>query len=148
MKTLDEVIKGFECCQEINCAECPYANWDNTDIVRCDPMDKEDDALHYLKAFRDAKDALETEKDRYAEAIEAWNRAMSVDRGLDEWCTDCKEYDQDKQCCHRWNRVIKNVVDEVRERMTWTSGGITNISTTEWTPVRDTMTGKARNENA
>ena len=51
MKTLDEVIKGIECCKEINCAECPYANWDNTDIVRCDPSDKEDDALIYLKSY-------------------------------------------------------------------------------------------------
>ena len=69
MKTLDEVIKGFECCQEINCAECPYANWDNTDVARCNDTNKEDDALHYLKAFRDAKDALDTERERYAEAV-------------------------------------------------------------------------------
>ena len=51
-----------------------------------------------------------------AEAVTAWNRAMGVDRKLDEWCTDCKEYDHEKQCYHRWNRVIKNVVDEVREK--------------------------------
>ena len=50
------------------------------------------------------------------EAIMAWNKAMGADRGLDEWCTDCKEYDQEKHCCHRWNRVIKYVVDEVREK--------------------------------
>ena len=52
MKTLDEVIKGFECCNSINCAECPYANWDNTDVVRCNDTEKEDDALHYLKELR------------------------------------------------------------------------------------------------
>lgn len=51
-----------------------------------------------------------------ADAIEAWNRAMGAERGLDEWCTDCKEYDHEKHCCHRWNRVIKKVVDEVREK--------------------------------
>ena len=50
------------------------------------------------------------------EAIMAWNKAMGADRGLDEWCTDCKEYDQEQRCCHRWNRVIKYVVDEVREK--------------------------------
>ena len=49
-------------------------------------------------------------------ATKAWNRAMGVDRKLDEWCTDCKEYDHKKHCCPRWNRVIKNVVDEVREK--------------------------------
>lgn len=52
MKTLDEVIKGFECCEEINCAECPYANWDNTDVARCNDTEKEDDALHYLREYR------------------------------------------------------------------------------------------------
>lgn len=53
MKTLDEVIKGFKCCQEINCAECPYANWDNTDVVHCNDTKKEDDALYYLKHLKD-----------------------------------------------------------------------------------------------
>ena len=58
MKTLDEVIRGFECCEEINCAECPYANWDNTDVVHCNDTKKEDDALHYLKTYKDDKDDL------------------------------------------------------------------------------------------
>ena len=33
---------------------------------------------------------------------------------LNEWCTDCKEYDQDRHCCPRWNRVIRNTVEELR----------------------------------
>ena len=34
-----------------------------------------------------------------------------------EWCTDCKEYDQEKHYCPRWNKVIKNTLVEVeRER--------------------------------
>lgn len=52
MKTLNEVIEWME------------------KIVL--PMTFEavkEDALHYLKAFRDAKDTLEMEKDRYAEAV-------------------------------------------------------------------------------
>ena len=31
-----------------------------------------------------------------------------------EWCTDCKEYDTERHCCPRWNRVIKNTVDELK----------------------------------
>ena len=31
-----------------------------------------------------------------------------------EWCTDCKEYDIERHCCPRWNRVIKNTVDELK----------------------------------
>lgn len=38
---------------------------------------------------------------------------------LDEWCTDCKEYDQDRHCCPRFNRVIRETVDEIEpERKT------------------------------
>ena len=32
---------------------------------------------------------------------------------LDEWCHDCKEYDQERHCCPRWNRVIRKTVDEL-----------------------------------
>lgn len=30
-----------------------------------------------------------------------------------EWCHDCKEYDQEKHCCHRWTKVIRNTVAEL-----------------------------------
>ena len=32
-----------------------------------------------------------------------------------KWCTDCKEYDQEKHCCHRWSRVIRDTVEEVKQ---------------------------------
>ena len=31
-----------------------------------------------------------------------------------EWCTDCKEYDQEKHCCHRWTKVIRQTVEEMQ----------------------------------
>jgi len=31
-----------------------------------------------------------------------------------EWCTDCKEYDQENHCCHRWSKVIRKTVDEMQ----------------------------------
>lgn len=31
-----------------------------------------------------------------------------------EWCTGCKEYDQEKHCCPRWNKVIRNTVGELK----------------------------------
>lgn len=33
---------------------------------------------------------------------------------LNEWCFDCKEYDQERHCCPRWNRVIRNTVEELK----------------------------------
>ena len=34
------------------------------------------------------------------------------DTSVFEWCHDCKEYDQEKHCCHRWSKVIKQTIDE------------------------------------
>ena len=33
-----------------------------------------------------------------------------------EWCHDCKEYDQEKHCCHRWTKVIRQTVEEVKQQ--------------------------------
>ena len=33
-----------------------------------------------------------------------------------EWCTDCKEYDQEKHCCHRWTKVIRQTITEVKRQ--------------------------------
>ena len=32
-----------------------------------------------------------------------------------KWCTSCREYDQEKHCCHRWSKVIRNTVDEMKQ---------------------------------
>lgn len=31
-----------------------------------------------------------------------------------EWCHDCKEYDQEQHCCHRWTKVIRQTVEELK----------------------------------
>lgn len=33
-----------------------------------------------------------------------------------EWCHDCKEYDQEKHCCHRWTKVIRQTIVEVKKQ--------------------------------
>lgn len=35
---------------------------------------------------------------------------------MDEWCTDCKEYDQERHCCPRWNKVIRNTLKGLKEQ--------------------------------
>lgn len=35
---------------------------------------------------------------------------------MDEWCTDCKEYDQERHCCPRWNRVIRETLKDAQLR--------------------------------
>lgn len=32
----------------------------------------------------------------------------------DEWCTGCKEYNQKRHCCPRWNKVIKQTVEDLK----------------------------------
>ena len=36
----------------------------------------------------------------------------------DEWCHDCSEYDQDKHCCPRYNKVIRVAVEEIKQTKT------------------------------
>ena len=37
----------------------------------------------------------------------------SAHPGTDECCTDCKEYDAERHCCPRFNRVIRKTLEEV-----------------------------------
>ena len=39
----------------------------------------------------------------------------SAQPDLDEWCTDCKEYDSERHCCPRFNRVIREALKEVKK---------------------------------
>ena len=32
---------------------------------------------------------------------------------VDKWCIDCKEYDHDKHCCPRFNKVIRQTLDVI-----------------------------------
>ena len=46
-----------------------------------------------------------------------------------EWCHDCKEYDQEAHCCHRWTKAIRKTVDELKQSAqqgTWQQRYITS----------------------
>ena len=32
-----------------------------------------------------------------------------------KWCDTCKEYDQEKHCCRRWSKVIRDTVEEMKQ---------------------------------
>lgn len=34
------------------------------------------------------------------------------DKSFNEWCADCKEYDTEKHCCPRFNKVIRRTMNE------------------------------------
>ena len=74
----------------------------------------------------------------------------SAEPELDEWCTNCSEYDSEKHCCPRWSRVIRNTLKDAqpeRKRGKWitlwdvadfntsTSAKCSVCGRTSWRPV-------------
>ena len=55
-------------------------------------------------------------KDGYlGQAIDMAIKALEQEPQTFKWCTDCREYDQEKHCCHRWSKVIRNTVEEMKQ---------------------------------
>ena len=61
----------------------------------------------------------------YSQYNEAWQDALDRAEGAignlpsaqpepDEWCHDCKEYNSEKHCCPRWNRVIRETLRDAQ----------------------------------
>ena len=46
--------------------------------------------------------------------IDIVKKLPSAQPDLDEWCTDCSEYDQERHCCPRWNRVIRQTLKDAQ----------------------------------
>ena len=75
---------------------------------------------------RDALDALNRCTDVYYTNLpplvdkEEVRRALASlpsaepELNFDEWCTDCKEYDHERHCCPRFNRVIRNALKDAQ----------------------------------
>lgn len=40
----------------------------------------------------------------------------SAEPDLNEWCADCKEYDKEKHCCPRFNRVIREALKDTKPK--------------------------------
>jgi hypothetical protein len=66
-------------------------------------------AIHDIKAHHDwdINNLILINKDNY-EPLEQEPQTF-------KWCTDCKEYDQEKHCCHRWSKVIRDTVEEMKQ---------------------------------
>ena len=50
------------------------------------------------------REALERVPDAQPEQTNSWY--------INSWCIDCKEYDHERKCCPRYNRVIRQTLDE------------------------------------
>jgi len=47
--------------------------------------------------------------------IKALLPSVPAEQTHEEWCIDCKEYDQEQHCCHRYCKVIRQAVDEIKQ---------------------------------
>ena len=55
------------------------------------------------------------EPEHLGEIIQLLQEAPDLRDESFEWCTDCREYDQERHCCHRFTKVIRQTVDELRK---------------------------------
>ena len=75
MKTLDEVIKAMDWCTDLDqsgCDACPYAD---SEHIQC----FKEDALHYLKEYKDYTDTLSALPDYYEWLHSADNPPLTWD---------------------------------------------------------------------
>lgn len=57
----------------------------------------------YLRGYRDGYHVYKT-----------LSKLPPAQPAIDEWCTDCKEYDHEHHCCPRWNRVIRTTLNDMK----------------------------------
>lgn len=83
---------------------------------------KPDDAIKILRA---------PQKYSYAELGEALDAAIAALEDVKkkeesfEWCHDCRQYDQEEHCCHKWTKVINETLQDIEKRNACTRPGKT-----------------------
>ena len=70
---------------------------------------------------------FDTEKDENKFIHLVRDIAPSAHGGCDEWCTGCKEYDQQKHSCPRFCRVIRKTVEELKSEQPETCEGCKHL---------------------
>lgn len=80
---------------------------------------RKQDALDALgeepPVWYDGEDEI-AERNQWRRDVKAIKAVPTVQPEIhfDEWCTDCKEYDHEKHCCPRFNKVIRRTVEELK----------------------------------
>ena len=64
------------------------------------------DVIDNFNVFESREDQIALER-KIAELPSAEDESF-------EWCTDCKEYDREAHCCHRFTKVIRNAVEDMQ----------------------------------
>lgn len=73
------------------------------------------EAIKELEPYVFTDEELTTTIRRYSEALSMAIEALKTvqeHKGTFEWCVECKEYDQEQHCCHRWTKQIRKTIKE------------------------------------
>ena len=74
--------------------------------------------MTYRKLYEDALFKLDHNiitLGEFEEMTKSLDREVEQEPQTFKWCTDCREYDQEKHCCHRWSKVIRDTVEEMKQ---------------------------------
>lgn len=75
-----------------------------------------DDLISRQTAISAVSTALFPKINTAKDAEKALRELPAAHRPVDEWCTDCSEYDTERKCCPRFNRVIRSAMDDAQPR--------------------------------
>lgn len=87
------------------------ARWAKGEIMRLINADKYCDFLNNYPLKKAQDNFMNFYRDALQYTFECEVDAEPVEF---EWCHDCKEYDQNAHCCHRWTKVIRNTVNDLK----------------------------------
>lgn len=74
-----------------------------------------EEAIKELEPYVFTDEELTPTIRRYSEALSMAIEALKTvqeHKGTFEWCVECKEYDQEQHCCHRWTKQIRKTIKE------------------------------------
>ena len=74
-----------------------------------------DEAIAILKDYKQCAKEIYHDDECYTVAFDMAIEALSEPTEF-EWCTDCKEYDQEQHCCHRWTKQIRKTIEDIKEQ--------------------------------
>ena len=71
-------------------------------------------AIGILQAVKAGTADIFISKAAINDALDMAIAALEQQGEDNEWCLDCKEYDKEQHCCHRFTKVIRQAVEEHR----------------------------------